>query len=71
MRGLTVLVALGGLVGHDVRLRIFNRELRGLTVLAAAIPPHADVRGLVGDTDPVSESFGNVLSQAAGWVTGS
>jgi NPCBM/NEW2 domain len=65
----TALVAFSCLVGHGVRMAIFNHELRGLTAVIAAIPPHADVRGLVTNTDHESAVFGGMLGQTPAWVT--
>jgi len=62
-------VAFGCLVGHGVRMAIFNRELRGLSALIAAIPPHADVRSLVISTEHDSAAFGAMMGQTPAWIT--
>ncbi|HEY4186523.1 MAG TPA: NPCBM/NEW2 domain-containing protein [Polyangia bacterium] len=69
MRAVTLLVVVAGLVGHGVRMRIFNQEMRGLAEISEVIPPYADVHGLVRDTNAMSEVFGGMLPQTPAWVT--
>lgn len=71
MHVVTTLVVLGCLVGHAVRMWIFNGEMAGLTTIIATIPPHVDVRGLLTDTDNRSRVFGAVMGQTPAWVTAS
>lgn len=71
MRIVTTLLVAGWLAAHGVRLKVFNDEMKGLTALIDAIPAHADVRGLVNETDSGSRAFGPVLGQTPAWVTAS
>jgi hypothetical protein len=43
--------------------------MRGLTAITDAVPPYADVRGLVRDTNQMSEVFGGMMPQTPAWVT--
>jgi len=69
MRVVTTAVVVGCLLFQGVRMQIFNGEMQGLTVLAKTIPPYADVRPMVVETNPFSSVFGGMMTQAPAWVT--
>ncbi|HTA92690.1 MAG TPA: NPCBM/NEW2 domain-containing protein [Polyangiaceae bacterium] len=58
------------LVLLNVRLNAFNRELDGFRVVAALVPPGADVQTLVPETESIDPVFGPAeFGQIPAWVT--
>ena len=69
MRAVTSAVVVACLLFQGARLQVFNREMRGLTVITKAIPAYADVQPLVGETDAGSEAFSGMMTQTPAWMT--
>jgi hypothetical protein len=69
MRWACAVFVLAGLTLLNRRLYLFDDETRGLYEIAEHVPMGAGLRGIVEETDNLSEAFGpKQHSQAAAWI---